>query len=83
MSAQCNNCKSASHLLNGLYCNVMNQYVEHRNDALCMKTDLVSKAKCKQCIWKREMMFGIWCDLHRKDTKDIVKCKSFDGGKKL
>lgn len=82
MNTRCKKCSKTSLLLNGLYCNVVKHYIEHRTDIPCQsKQKGMPKDTCRKCIWKREMMFGIWCDLHRKDTKDIVKCESFDGGR--
>lgn len=81
MNKGCQRCSISSHLLNGLYCKIVDHYVEHSKSMPCVKTDAVVKAKCKQCIWKREMLMGLWCDLHNKDTNDIEKCNSFDGGR--
>lgn len=78
----CGKCDKMMNCINGAFCLAINAYVEHQRVIPCLSTDIVARPKCRQCIWRREMAFGIWCELHRKDTKDITECNNFDGGRK-
>lgn len=83
MNIECAKCRHAENRLNGRYCTKVDHYVEHTITMPCEASQCVTRAKCRRCIWHRDMMMGeVWCDLHHSEIKGIGNCNTYSATRK-
>lgn len=83
MNIECAKCRHAENRLNGRYCTKVDHYVEHTITMPCEASQCVTRAKCRRCIWHRDMMMGeVWCDLHHSEIKAISDCNTYSATRK-